>query len=87
MYICGFEILITGCLLYFLFVSMVMQFRNKRIMAGSPFDVHRAETSQQQPMAAPQLDLQRAESSRQHVRALNTQFARSLFYVFTLVFL
>ncbi|KAF3448480.1 hypothetical protein FNV43_RR09193 [Rhamnella rubrinervis] len=50
-------------------------FRNKRIMAGSPFDVHRAETSQQQPTSTPQLDLQRAESSRQHVRALNTQFA------------
>ncbi|PON57505.1 Talin [Parasponia andersonii] len=50
-------------------------FRNKRIIVGSPFDVHRAEISQQPSMATPPLNLQRAESSRQHVRALNTQFA------------
>lgn len=74
-------------LILFEFVSLVVQFRNKRIMAGFPFDVHKAETSQQQPTSAPQLDLQRAESSRQHVRALNTQFARSLFYIYTFVFL
>ncbi|KAJ4713029.1 Pleckstrin domain superfamily protein isoform 1 [Melia azedarach] len=44
-------------------------------MAGSLFDVHRAEPSQQQSMATQPLDKQQAESSRQHVRALNTQFA------------
>ncbi|KAF2297654.1 hypothetical protein GH714_001961 [Hevea brasiliensis] len=49
--------------------------RNKRIMAGSSFDVRRAEPSQQQSTAMPPLDVHRAESSRQHVRALNTQFA------------
>ncbi|XP_022737558.1 uncharacterized protein LOC111290493 isoform X2 [Durio zibethinus] len=49
--------------------------RNKRIMAGSPFDAQRAEPSQQQPTATPPLDLQRAELSRQHVKTLNTQFA------------
>ena len=50
-------------------------------MAGSPFDVHRAEPSQQQSVGTPPLDMRRAELSRQHVRALNTQFARSfLFY-------
>ncbi|KAF5734839.1 hypothetical protein HS088_TW15G00334 [Tripterygium wilfordii] len=48
---------------------------NKRILAGSLFDVHRAEPSQQKSLAAPVLDVQRAELSRQHVRALNTQFA------------
>ncbi|XP_038687089.1 uncharacterized protein LOC119986551 [Tripterygium wilfordii] len=48
---------------------------NKRILAGSLFDVHRAEPSQQQSLVAPVLDVQRAELSRQHVRALNTQFA------------
>lgn len=51
------------------------QFRNKRIMEGSLFDVHRAEPSQQLMMATPSLDMKRAESSQQHVRALNTQFA------------
>ncbi|CAJ1928101.1 unnamed protein product [Sphenostylis stenocarpa] len=50
-------------------------FRNKRIMEGSLFDVHRAEPSQQPMVAAPPLDMKRAESSQQHVRALNTQFA------------
>ncbi|KAJ7944859.1 Nuclear pore complex protein like [Quillaja saponaria] len=53
-------------------------FQNKRIMAGSPFDAHRAEPSQQPLMetaAISTLDMQRAESSLQHVRALNTQFA------------
>ncbi|XP_050227277.1 uncharacterized protein LOC126676944 [Mercurialis annua] len=54
-------------------------FRNKRIISGSSFDVHRAETSQQQSTSTtatrPPLDVQRAETSRQHVRALNTQFA------------
>lgn len=55
------------------------QFRNKRILAGSLFDSHRAEPSQQQSTATPALDMQRAESSRQHVRALNTQFARSIY--------
>ncbi|KAL1316558.1 hypothetical protein HN51_068743 [Arachis hypogaea] len=49
-------------------------FRNKRIMEGSLFDVHRAEPSQQ-TMAVPSLDMRRAESSQKHVRALNTQFA------------
>ncbi|BAU00512.1 uncharacterized protein HKW66_Vig0161380 [Vigna angularis] len=52
-----------------------MQFRNKRIMEGSLFDVHRAEPSQQPTVTAPPLDMKRAESSQQHVRALNTQFA------------
>ncbi|XP_044484047.1 uncharacterized protein LOC123209986 isoform X2 [Mangifera indica] len=50
-------------------------FRNKRILAGSPFDLYRTEPSQQQSTATPPLDMQRAESSHQHVRALNTQFA------------
>ncbi|KAL9328667.1 hypothetical protein ACSQ67_003670 [Phaseolus vulgaris] len=50
-------------------------FRNKRIMEGSLFDVHRAEPSQQPMVAAPPLNMKRAESSQQHVRALNTQFA------------
>ncbi|KAM5572618.1 nuclear pore complex protein [Rosa sericea] len=50
-------------------------FRNKRIMTGSSFDVHRAESSQEQITATPSLDERRAESSRLHVRALNTQFA------------
>ncbi|KAK2426019.1 pleckstrin proteiny-like domain-containing protein [Trifolium repens] len=50
-------------------------FRNKRIMEGSLFDVHRAEPSQQLMGETPQLDMKRAESSQQHVRALNTQFA------------
>ncbi|XP_040986728.1 uncharacterized protein LOC121234724 isoform X1 [Juglans microcarpa x Juglans regia] len=49
-------------------------FRNKRVMAGSAFDAHRAEPSQQLAATAP-LDMQRANSSWQHVRALNTQFA------------
>lgn len=49
--------------------------QSKRIMAGSPFDFHRAEPSQQPVMTTPPLDVHRAESSRQHVRALNTQFA------------
>ncbi|XP_029127663.1 uncharacterized protein LOC109799801 isoform X2 [Cajanus cajan] len=55
----------------------VPKFRNKRIMEGSFFDVHRAEPSQQPKVAAaaPPLDMKRAESSQQHVRALNTQFA------------
>lgn len=50
-------------------------FKNKRIMEGSLFDVHRAEPSQQLMVSTPQLDMKRAESSQQHVRALNTQFA------------
>ncbi|KAF8379406.1 hypothetical protein HHK36_028841 [Tetracentron sinense] len=50
-------------------------FQSKRIMAGSPFDVHRAEPSRRHLMAEPPLDVHRAELSRQHVRALNTQFA------------
>lgn len=49
-------------------------FRNKRVMAGSSVDVHRAEPSQKLMMTPP-LDMQRAKSSCQHVRALNTQFA------------
>ncbi|XVF52814.1 hypothetical protein PTKIN_Ptkin05aG0049000 [Pterospermum kingtungense] len=49
--------------------------RNKRIMAGSPFEAQRAEPSQHQPTATPPLDPQRAELSRKHVKALNTQFA------------
>jgi nuclear pore complex protein Nup50 len=57
----------------------MMQFRNKRIMEGSLFDIHRAEPSQQLMGEAPQLDMKRAESSQQHVRALNTQFARFIF--------
>jgi len=49
-------------------------------MEGSLFDVHRAEPSQQPMVAAPPLNMKRAESSQQHVRALNTQFARFIFY-------
>jgi hypothetical protein len=48
-------------------------------MEGSLFDVHRAEPSQQLMGETPQLDMKRAESSQQHVRALNTQFARFIF--------
>lgn len=66
---------------------MMMQFRNKRIMEGSLFDIHRAEPSQQPIVAAPPLDMKRAESSQQHVRALNTQFARFIFYSMSTVFL
>ncbi|XP_040990308.1 uncharacterized protein LOC121237572 isoform X2 [Juglans microcarpa x Juglans regia] len=47
---------------------------NKRVMAGSTFDVPRAESYQRLAATAP-LDMQRAISSWQHVRALNTQFA------------
>lgn len=51
-------------------------------MFGSMLDSQRAETSQQQSaIPTPQLDIQRAESSRQHVRALNKQFARSIFFL------
>lgn len=50
-------------------------------MEGSLFDVHRAEPSQQLMVSTPQLDMKRAESSQQHVRALNTQFARFIFYL------
>ncbi|KAJ6714535.1 RAN BINDING PROTEIN [Salix viminalis] len=49
--------------------------RNKWIMEGSPFDIHRPEPSQQQSTPLPLLDANRADSSRQHVRALNHQFA------------
>jgi len=51
-------------------------------MEGSLFDVHRAEPSQhpRPTVTAPSLDMKRAESSQQHVRALNTQFARFIFY-------
>lgn len=59
------------------FINRGLQFRNKRIMAGYPFDPQRAEPSQQQPNATPALDPQRAELSRRHVKALNIQFARS----------
>ncbi|WVZ12125.1 hypothetical protein V8G54_016655 [Vigna mungo] len=47
-----------------------MQFRNKRIMEGSLFDVHRAEPSQQPTVTAPPLDMKRAESSQQHIYTL-----------------
>lgn len=60
---------------------MTTQFRNKRILAGSQFDLYRTEPSQQQSTATPPLDMQRAESSHQHVRALNTQFARSIYNI------
>ncbi|XAR70346.1 hypothetical protein NMG60_11027170 [Bertholletia excelsa] len=50
-------------------------FQNKRVMAGSSFDFHRPEPSQQHFTENPPLDTHRAELSRQHVRALNTQFA------------
>ncbi|KAL3609972.1 hypothetical protein D5086_000992 [Populus alba] len=49
--------------------------RNKRIMEGSLFDIHRPEQSQQQSTPLPPLDAKRAASSQQHVRALNNQFA------------
>ncbi|KAF9689395.1 hypothetical protein SADUNF_Sadunf01G0087800 [Salix dunnii] len=49
--------------------------RNKRIMEGSSFNIHRPEPSQQQSTPLPLLDANRADSSRQHVRALNNQFA------------
>lgn len=62
-----------------------MQFRNKRVMEGSSADFHRAEPSQQLTTTPP-LDMQRAKSSCQHVRALNTQFARSTFLNICLLF-
>ena len=65
-----------------IYSSMVVQFRNKRIMAGSLFDTQRAEPSQQQPTATPPLDPQQAELSQQHVKALNTQFARSYLSIY-----
>lgn len=46
-------------------------------MGATSFDVHRAGPSHQPLMAGPALDVPRAESARHHVRALNTQFARS----------
>ncbi|PNT53899.1 hypothetical protein POPTR_001G111100v4 [Populus trichocarpa] len=49
--------------------------RNKRIMEGSLFDIHRPEQSQQQSTPLPPLDAKRAASSQQYVRALNNQFA------------
>ncbi|KAJ6962511.1 hypothetical protein NC652_001235 [Populus alba x Populus x berolinensis] len=49
--------------------------RNKRIMEGSLFDIHRPEQSQQQSTPLPPLDAKWAASSQQHVRALNNQFA------------
>ncbi|KAG6788384.1 hypothetical protein POTOM_004449 [Populus tomentosa] len=49
--------------------------RNKRIMEGSLFDIHRPEQSLQQSTPLPPLDAKRAASSQQHVRALNNQFA------------
>ncbi|KAF6160453.1 hypothetical protein GIB67_019222 [Kingdonia uniflora] len=52
-------------------------FRSKRLIAASHFDAHREEPSRGADGAP--LDVQRAESSRQHVRALNTQFARYIF--------
>ncbi|MBA0853049.1 hypothetical protein Goshw_012836, partial [Gossypium schwendimanii] len=52
-----------------------LQFHNKRVIAGSPFDAQKAEPSQQKLTAKPALDPQRAELSWQHVKALNTQFA------------
>ncbi|TYJ23496.1 hypothetical protein E1A91_A08G196600v1 [Gossypium mustelinum] len=55
-------------------------FHNKRVIAGSPFDAQKDEPSQQKLTAKPALDLQRAEPSCQHVKALNTQFARSVMF-------
>ncbi|XP_011029171.1 PREDICTED: uncharacterized protein LOC105128993 isoform X1 [Populus euphratica] len=55
--------------------SLWLQLRNKRIMEGSLFDIHRPEQSQQQSTPLPPLDAKRAASSQQHVRALNNQFA------------
>lgn len=75
--------LLSPCLYveaYYTSIFNMMQFRDKRIMEGSLFDVHRAEPSQQLMVATPPLDMKRAESSQQHVRALNTQFARFIFY-------
>ncbi|PPS02139.1 hypothetical protein GOBAR_AA18531 [Gossypium barbadense] len=59
-------------------------FHNKRVIAGSPFDAEKDEPSQQKLTAKPALDLQRAEPSCQHVKALNTQFARCISYPFKL---
>ncbi|KAL9406385.1 hypothetical protein Peur_003357 [Populus x canadensis] len=55
--------------------SIWLQLRNKRIMEGSLFDIHRPEQSQQQSTPLPPLDAKRAASSQQYVRALNNQFA------------
>ncbi|GAB4834333.1 hypothetical protein Ancab_032587 [Ancistrocladus abbreviatus] len=54
------------------------KFQRNRIMGESLIHGLGAEPSQQQVAAAPAFDLRRAESSRQHVRALNTQFARKI---------
>ncbi|KAK4786855.1 hypothetical protein SAY86_010688 [Trapa natans] len=50
-------------------------FWNKKSIAGSTFDIPRAEPAQIEKLATPTLDSQRAQTSRQHVRALNVQFA------------
>lgn len=62
-----------------MFILNIMVLQSKRIMEGSPFGFQRAEPSQAPVVATQPLDLKRAESSQQHVRALNTQFARSIF--------
>ena len=50
-------------------------------MEAPSFDVHRAESSRQHhAMEGIPLLVKRAESARQHVRALNTQFARWLIF-------
>jgi len=57
----------------------MLQLPSKRVMDGPSFDVHRAESSHQHVMAGPAtLDPRRAEAASKHVRALNTQFARSV---------
>lgn len=57
-------------------VWMWVQMQSKRVVMASPLDGLKAEQSNPQLP----LDMKRAESSKQHVRALNTQFARFLIY-------
>lgn len=55
--------------------------QSKRMTAESLFGAHKAEPSVPQPP----LDMERAESSRQHVRALNTQFARFMSFLLSIL--
>ena len=63
----------------FISVIIMLQLPSKRVMDGPSFDIHRAESSHQHVMAGPAtLDPRRAEAASKHVRALNSQFARSV---------
>lgn len=70
-------------LFFFGNVWMRVQMQSKRVVMGSPLDGLKAEQSNPQLP----LDMKRAESSKQHVRALNTQFARFLILPFNSFYL